>query len=218
MSPALAAQLIAAPLSISDETLYVALNDVLEASSGRVNRLVLGAELRNVTLTPFEDKTKFQGPIPVRATRTVIVLGPLHSVDEPVSVTIEVGCGLIVIVCALAISAELPAQVVLAPRSVRAESLKVASEAVLTFVAMSVTGNVIVETAVVLEKTLTPFDDHVKLQGPMPVKTACTVFVSPLQTADEPNSVTPEVGRGLMVIVWELARSAALAAQSLTAP
>src|SRR5260370_30020554 len=82
----------------------------------------------------------------------------------------------------------------------------------------SVTGKVFVLVEVVPDKTSTPLDDQVKFQGPMPVKTACTVFVSPLQTSAGPRSVTFEDDRGLIVMVWELARSLELPPQRVPAP
>src|SRR5947207_2559240 len=109
--------------------------------------------------------------MPVKAACTVLV-SPLHTAAGPDTVTVEVGRGLMVIVCALAKSFELPAQWVAAPRSTSAESLKVAVEGILGSVLTSVTGRMIVRLEVKSERTSTPLDDQVKFQGPMPVRAA----------------------------------------------
>src|SRR5439155_633762 len=111
-----------------------------------------------------------------------------------------------VIVCELARSAGFPAQLVLAPWSISAEILKVAVIAVFGLVFTSVTGRVIVRLELVAVSTSTPLDEKLNLQGPIPVKVACTVLVCPLHTAAGPSRVTVEVGRGLIVMVCELAR------------
>src|SRR5437899_397519 len=79
-------------------------------------------------------------------------------------------------------SVALPAHNVGAPKSTRAEILKVAFVGVLVSVRIS-----------------TLFEDHVKRQGPRPVKAACKVSIWPLHTAVGPRRLTADVGLGLMM-------------------
>src|SRR5205823_13242991 len=98
--------------------------------------------------------------MPVKAACTVLV-SPAQTEEAPSSVTVEVGRGLMVMVCELARSSEFPTHCVLAPRSTRADSLKVAVMGVFALVFTSVIGSVIVRLELVVVSTSTPLDENV---------------------------------------------------------